>query len=43
MKSIIIIKIILLINLITIINFLLNEIIKNIKNNLFNPKNLNLV
>ena len=40
MKSIIIIKIILLINL---INFLLNEIIKNIKNNLFNPKNLNLV
>ena len=40
MKSIIIIKIILLINLIILINFLLNE---KIKNNLFNPKNLNLV
>ena len=40
MKSMIIIKIILLINLIVLINYLLNEIIKI---NLFNPKNLNLV
>ena len=42
MKNIIIIKIIILIKLIIFINFMFHKI-KNIKNNLFSPKNLNLI